>query len=89
MSDITMDHYYQLASEVPGNTFVNTEAAGAGNIRSSDIKKKRACYIDRNNDLIQEFHFAHPRTINEINKIQNSHFYCKYLSKLSPPRIYR
>ena len=28
-------------------------------------------YIDKNNDLIQEFNFAHPRTINEVNKIQN------------------
>ena len=39
------------------------------------IKTKRACFIDKNNDLIQEFFFAHPRSIAEVNMIQNSHFY--------------
>ena len=58
-----------------GNTIVITEKAEAGDIRSHDVKHKRACYIDKNNDLIQEFNFAHPRTINEVNKIPNSHFY--------------
>ena len=39
-----------------------------------DIKEKRARYISRNNELLQEFSFAHPRTKFQINKIFNSHF---------------
>ena len=58
-----------------GNTIVNTATAVGGDIRCQDIKTKRACYIDKNNDLIQEFFFAHPRSIAEVNMIQNSHFY--------------
>ena len=53
------------------NTIVNT--AVGGDIRCQDIKTKRACFIDKNNDLIQEFFFAHPRSIAEVNMIQNSH----------------
>ena len=30
-----------------GNTIVNTEKAEAGDIRSHDVKKKRACFIDK------------------------------------------
>ena len=58
-----------------GNTIVNTATAVDGDVRSQDIKTKRACFIDKNNDLIQEFFFAHPRTLAEVNMIQNSHFY--------------
>ena len=32
----------------------------------ADIKVKTAKYIDKNNTLCQEFHFAHPQTINSI-----------------------
>ena len=39
-----------------------------------DIRNKRASYIDKNNELIQEFHFAHPKTKIEVNQIYNSHF---------------
>ena len=39
-----------------------------------DIKTKRAAYIDKNNDLIQEFYFAHPKTKLEVNQIFNCHF---------------
>ena len=66
-----------------GNTIVDTKTAEAGDIRSSDVKKKRAAYIDKNNDLIQEFNFAHPATLNEVNQIQNSHFYGSVLWNLS------
>ena len=37
-----------------GNTIVNTATAVAGDVRCQDIKTKRACFIDKNNDLIQE-----------------------------------
>ena len=39
-----------------------------------DMKEKRARYISRNNEILQEFGFAHPRTKFTINKIWNSHF---------------
>ena len=39
-----------------------------------DIKTKRADYIDKNNNIIQEFSYTHPRTRNEINRIYNNHF---------------
>ena len=39
-----------------------------------DIRVKRAKFIDRNNDLIQEYYFAHPRTKYMINSIYNTHF---------------
>ena len=39
-----------------------------------DTKIKAAKYIDKNNSLIQEFHFAHPCSKLKINDIYNSHF---------------
>ena len=39
-----------------------------------DIKVKRAKYIDRNNELIQEYSFAHAKTKFKMNLIFNSHF---------------
>ena len=38
------------------------------------MKNKRAAYINRNNELIQEFRFTHPFSLMEINGIYNSHF---------------
>ena len=39
-----------------------------------DIRIKRAGYIDRNCELLQEFLFSHPKSRLEANKIFNSHF---------------
>ena len=39
-----------------------------------DVMVKRAQFIGRNNDIIQEYSFAHPRTKFLMNKIYNSHF---------------
>ena len=39
-----------------------------------DLKQKRAGYITRNNDLLQEFNFAHPDSLMRINQIYNTHF---------------
>ena len=39
-----------------------------------DVKDKRARYISKNNEICQEFYFAHPSTKFEINQIWNSHF---------------
>ena len=39
-----------------------------------DIRTKRAQYIEKNNEIMQEFHFSHPKTKMEINSIYNNHF---------------
>ena len=39
-----------------------------------DLTIKQAQYINKNNDLEQEFYFCHPQTKFNINKIYNSHF---------------
>ena len=39
-----------------------------------NIKVKRAKCIDKSNDLLQEYHFTHPRTKFKMNEIFNSHF---------------
>ena len=40
-----------------------------------DLIQKKAMYIAKNNEIIQEFHFAHPRTKVWINNVYNSCFY--------------
>ena len=40
-----------------------------------DLMEKRATYINKVNELTQEFYFAHPMTKIRINNIFNSHFY--------------
>ena len=41
----------------------------------SDLMEKRAIYINKVNEIEQEFHFAHPLTKVKINNIFNSYFY--------------
>ena len=53
-----------------GNKILN-RARGMG----QDVLEKRAAYISRNNELVQELHFAHPKTLVNVNNIYNSHFY--------------
>ena len=53
-----------------GNTIENKTNC----ILSQDIRVKRAQFIQRCNEIIQEFHFAHPRTKLQINCIYNTHF---------------
>ena len=45
-----------------------------GSLRS-DLMEKRAVYINKVNELSQEFHYAHPSTKVRINNIFNTHFY--------------
>jgi hypothetical protein len=40
-----------------------------------DLMEKRAIFINRNNELRQEFHFAHPRTLIKTNNIFNTSMY--------------
>ena len=42
---------------------------------NDDLMEKRATYINKVNELTQEFYFAHPLTKVRINNIFNSHFY--------------
>ena len=39
-----------------------------------DTRVKRAGYIQKNNELNQEFRFAHPKTKFHLNSVYNSHF---------------
>ena len=39
-----------------------------------DLKQKRAAYISKNNELLQEFGFSHPETLLKVNSIYNTHF---------------
>ena len=39
-----------------------------------DLQIKKAQYINKNNELEQEFHFCHPKTKFTVNKIYTSHF---------------
>ena len=42
---------------------------------TKDLMEKRATFINRNNELIQEFRFAHPQTIIRTNNIFNTSMY--------------
>ena len=42
---------------------------------AADTRIKRAQYIDRNNDLIQGFGFAHPKVQSRLNMIYNTKEY--------------
>ena len=54
-------------------------------ITRQDVKEKRAKYIGKNNEIIQEFYFAHPKTKVRINSIWNSHFSGSVLWNLFSP----
>ena len=43
------------------------------NGQKMDLKMKRAAYIAKNNELMQEFSFSHPKTKMKLNMIYNSH----------------
>ena len=46
-----------------------------GKILSRDVVEKRAQYIQRNNELMQEFSYACPKTKTFINQVYNTSFY--------------
>jgi hypothetical protein len=52
------------------------------NILGGDILEKRARYIQRNNELMQEFSFTYSCTKAYINRVFNSHFYGSVLWNL-------
>ena len=65
-----------------GNKIIN-RVKGMG----QDVLEKRAKYISRNNELVQELHFAHPKTLVNVNNIYNSHFYGCTLWDLSSKEV--
>lgn len=60
-----------------GNVITNDR-----DIMAQDIMQKRAAYINRNHELLQEFHFAHPLSKAKINNCYNMSFYGSVLWNL-------
>ena len=54
-----------------------------------DLMEKRALYINRVNELNQEFHYAHPLTKVKINNIFDTHFYGSQLWDLFSVEVIR
>ena len=54
------------------------------NMTNQDTLEKRAQYIARNNELMQEFHYASPSVKSKINSVYNTHFYGAPLWDLFP-----
>ena len=54
---------------------------------SRDAKQKRAAYIERNVEIMQEFHMAHPDVKCRINRIYNSSFPGSVLYNLSSDSV--
>ena len=54
-----------------------------GKILSQDIVEKRAQYIQRNNELLQEFSYACPRTKTFVNQVYNTSFHGSVLWDLT------
>ena len=54
---------------------LGTKIDNTFNGMSKDLMEKRAQYINRNNELVQEFRFAHPKSIIRTNNIFNTSLY--------------
>ena len=52
-----------------------------------DVMEKRAPYVSKNNELRQELHYAHPKSIVKVNNIYNSHFYGSTLWDLQSKEV--
>ena len=65
-----------------GNTLTNIPDG-----LSRDAKEKRARYIERNVEIMQEFHLAHPEVKCRINRIYNSSFPGSVLYNLSADSV--
>ena len=56
---------------VKSGKHLGNEIENKMNAMQLDIKQKKAQYITKNSDLIQEFHFSHPCALVRINQIYN------------------
>ena len=61
---------------------LGTILTNSNDILESDILQKRAKYIQRNNEILQEFHFANPETKVTLNNIYNMSLYSSPLWNL-------
>ena len=62
-------------NELPWWTYgkhLGNKIDNSGNGMAQDLKEKRARFIDKNNELCQEFHFAHPGSLFRLNEIYES-----------------
>ena len=59
---------------VDGGLHLGNHIKNSCNGMSHDIKVKRACFINKNIELNQEFGFCHPSAKVRINRIYNLHF---------------
>ena len=64
----------QFNIHIESAKYLGNMITGDMNGLQSDILIKRAIYIGRNSELLQEFYFAHPELLCKINKIYNSSF---------------
>lgn len=68
-----------------GNKITNAKKG----ILAQDVLEKRAAYISRNNELCQELHYAHPKTLVKVNNTFNSSFYGSTLWDLNSSEVER
>ena len=67
-----------------GNTIVTDME-----IRKQDVKNKRAAFINKTNNILQEFHFAHPKSRAKMIQVYNNHFYGSVLWNLGSKEVNR
>ena len=54
---------------------IGTTITEALNDMGQDLLEKRAQYVAKTNELMQEFHYAHPSTKTMLSNVFNTHFY--------------
>ena len=67
-----------------GNTIVTDME-----IRKQDVKNKRAAFINKTNNILQEFHFAYPKSRAKMIQVYNNHFYGSVLWNLGSKEVNR
>ena len=58
-----------------------------GDQLSQDVRAKRAAFIGRNCEILQDFYFAHPEVKTKINRVYNSSFPGSVLWDLTSPNV--
>ena len=72
---------------VKGGKYLGSRITSTMDGYSADTRIKRAQYIEKNCDLIQEFMFVHPQVKSKINMIYNSSFYGSILWDLASRNV--
>ena len=58
-----------------------------GDQLNQDVRAKRAAFIGRNCEILQDFYFAHPEVKSRINRVYNSSFPGSVLWDLTSPNV--